>query len=79
MLLYIGQKIIRQIIEESNNNLLYSVPYHPETNAIEEFFNQLKHYIKKRKSKYIRRYRKSNKRYNNYQNKARTFNKLSKT
>ena len=40
-------KIIRQIIEESNNNLLYSVPYHPETNAIEEFFSQLKHYIKK--------------------------------
>jgi len=30
-------KIIRQIIEESNNDLLYSVPYHPETNAIEEF------------------------------------------
>ena len=28
-------KIIRQIIEESNNKLLYSVPYHPETNAIE--------------------------------------------
>jgi len=40
-------KIIRQIIEESNNDLLYSVPYHPETNAIEEFFSQLKHYIKK--------------------------------
>ena len=40
-------KIIRQIIEESNNKLLYSVPYHPETNAIEEFFSQLKHYIKK--------------------------------
>jgi transposase len=43
-------KIIRQIIEESNNRLLYSVPYHPETNAIEEFFSQLKHYIKKGKS-----------------------------
>jgi BMFP domain-containing protein YqiC len=26
---------------------LYSVPYNPQTNAIEEFFNQLKHYIKK--------------------------------
>jgi len=24
-----------------------SVPYHPETNSIEEFFSQLKHYIKK--------------------------------
>ena len=40
-------KIVRQTIEESSNHLLYSVPYHPETNAIEEFFSQLKHYIKK--------------------------------
>ena len=23
------------------------LPYHPETNSIEEFFSQLKHYIKK--------------------------------
>lgn len=40
-------KIIREVIEESENELLYSVPYHPETNTIEEFFSQLKHYIKK--------------------------------
>ena len=40
-------KIIKETIESSKNKLLYSVPYHPETNAIEEYFNQLKHYIKK--------------------------------
>jgi transposase len=40
-------KIIRETIENSKNNLLYSVTYHPETNSIEEFFSQLKHYIKK--------------------------------
>ena len=40
-------KIIRETIEDSKNTLLYSVPYHPETNSIEEFFSQLKHYIKK--------------------------------
>jgi transposase len=40
-------KIIRETIENSKNELLYSVPYHPETNAIEEFFSKLKHYVKK--------------------------------
>jgi hypothetical protein len=39
--------IIRETIENSKNELLYSVPYHPETNAIDEYFSQLKHYIKK--------------------------------
>jgi hypothetical protein len=28
------------------NKYIYTVPYHPETNPIEEFFSQFKHYIK---------------------------------
>ena len=45
---------IWEVIEESKNELLYSVPYHPETNAIEEFFSQLKHYIKNKVLKHIK-------------------------
>ena len=41
-------KKIKELIESTDNKLLYSIPYHPETNAIEEFFSQLKHYIKKK-------------------------------
>jgi transposase len=40
-------KLIKDKIENDSNKLLYSVAYHPETNSIEEFFSQLKHYIKK--------------------------------
>ena len=40
-------KLIKDKIENDSNKLLYSVLYHPETNSIEEFFSQLKHYIKK--------------------------------
>jgi len=36
----------KQIIEESGNYLLYTVSYHPRLNSIEQFFNQMKHYIK---------------------------------
>ena len=39
--------MLKQLIIDSGNNLLYCVPYHPETNPIEEFFSQLKHYIRK--------------------------------
>ena len=39
-------KRIKELIEATGNDLLYSLPYHPETNSIEEFFSQLKHYIK---------------------------------
>ena len=44
---YLKHQDLREKIENSKNDLLYSVPYHPETNSIEKFFSQLKHYIKK--------------------------------
>ncbi|HIF48628.1 MAG TPA: IS630 family transposase [Cytophagales bacterium] len=37
---------VKDAITNSNNNYLYSVPYTPKTNAIENMFNQLKHYLK---------------------------------
>ena len=33
--------------EESGNKILYSVAYYPRSNPIEQYFNQVKHYIKK--------------------------------
>jgi transposase len=36
----------KQIIRDSGNYLLYTVSYHPRLNSIEQFFNQMKHYIK---------------------------------
>jgi transposase len=44
---------IKDLIESTGNKLLYSVPYNPSTNAIEEFFSQLKHYIKKESPKTV--------------------------
>ena len=35
-----------KIIKDSGNHLLYTCPYHPRLNAIEQFFNQMKHYMK---------------------------------
>ena len=40
--------ILKDLIKKSGNNLLYTVPYNPQTNPVEEFFSQLKHYIRKR-------------------------------
>ena len=31
--------MIREKIENNQNHLLYSVPYYPEINSIEEFFS----------------------------------------
>ena len=41
----------RKIIKNSGNYLLYTCPYHPRLNAIEQFFSQMKHYLKLYKSK----------------------------
>ena len=35
----------------SGNHLVYTCPYHPRLNAIEQFFNQMKYYLKLYKSK----------------------------
>ena len=40
-------KIIRKIIEKSYNYLLYIFFYQLETNLLDNFLSQLKHYIKK--------------------------------
>ena len=39
-----GQSI-RGIMANSQNQLLYSVPYNPQTNSIENWFSQFKHYM----------------------------------
>lgn len=36
----------RKIIKDSGNFLLYTLPYHPRLNTIENWFNQLKFYMK---------------------------------
>jgi transposase len=41
----------KQIIKESGNYLVYTCPYHPRLNSIEQLFNQMKHYIKLDKPK----------------------------
>ena len=40
--------LLKELITDSGNNLLYTVSYNPQTNPIEEFFSQLKHYIRKK-------------------------------
>ena len=40
----------KNIIKNSGNYLLYTCPYHPRLNCIEQWFNQVKHYMKLYKS-----------------------------
>jgi len=35
-----------KIIKDSGNFLVYTCPYHSRLNAIEQWFNQLKHHVK---------------------------------
>lgn len=42
---------VKNTISNSDNKLLYTCPYHPRLNTIEQWFNQVKHYIKQDKPK----------------------------
>ena len=39
--------LVRNAVKEGENTILYSVAYYPRSNPIEQYFSQLKHYIKK--------------------------------
>jgi transposase len=39
-------EIVKNKIFQTDNKYLYSIPYQPKTNSIENFFSQLKHYLK---------------------------------
>jgi hypothetical protein len=41
-----NNELVKNKILETNNDYLFSVPYTPKSNAIESYFNQLKHYLK---------------------------------
>ena len=46
--------IVRDELHKKNNSILFAVRYNPQTNPIEEFFSQLKHYIRKESLKTYR-------------------------
>lgn len=39
-------KSVLESIKNSGNDYVLNIPYHPQTNPIESFFSELKHYIK---------------------------------
>ena len=45
-----NNELIKNAIIESGNDYLFSVPYTPKTNAIEQYFNQIKTYLKKHRN-----------------------------
>jgi transposase len=38
---------VKKAVAEYNNTIQYTVPYYPRSNPIEQYFSQVKHYIKK--------------------------------
>ena len=41
-----NNNLVKQAITDSGNKYLFTVPYTPKTNAIEMWFNQIKHTLK---------------------------------
>ena len=41
-----NNKYVKQAIINSENKYLYLIPYNPQLNPIEQYFNQIKHYLK---------------------------------
>ena len=39
-------KSVLESIKNSGNDYVLNIPYHPQTNPIESYFSELKHYIK---------------------------------
>ena len=39
--------VVRDELLKKNNKILFCVRYNPQTNPIEEFFSQIKHYVRK--------------------------------
>jgi transposase len=45
------KETVKKAIEDSGNKLLKSIPFFPRSNAVENFFSQLKHYMRDEKTK----------------------------
>jgi transposase len=39
---------VKDAVQRGGNEILYSVTYYPRSNPIEQYFSQVKHYIKKK-------------------------------
>jgi transposase len=44
-----GTQEVRKLVSETGNKIQHTVPYSPQLNPVEEFLNQFKHYIRRKK------------------------------